>query len=255
MPIDPSFPFASEGRKKPSEEDTAFTAWKATPNPQTSAAFLTAAKPILDTALTTYGGGAPSPTLRGRAKILALDAMGSYDPKKGNIRTHLISQLQSLRRFANAERQPISIPEQVFFQRGALSAAETTLEDRLGRQATTSELARHLGISTKRLGYIRKAHVPVNTGAVTDLDGEVSEPASVIPGNPAGIAAWREFVHRDLDPVNQTILEHTFGMFGRGILTTNELAKRLGISAGAISQRKAKIQAMLEEGGAAGFGG
>jgi biotin operon repressor len=40
---------------------------------------------------------------------------------------------------------------------------------------------------------------------------------------------------------------------GRRPLSTGELAAKLGISAGAVSQRKAKIQELLDRGGNFGF--
>ena len=54
-------------------------------------------------------------------------------------------------------------------------------------------------------------------------------------------------VYYDLDDTNQSIMEYTLGLHGAPVLENREIANRLGITAGAVSQRKAKIQAMLDE--------
>jgi hypothetical protein len=45
----------------------------------------------------------PSPTLNSKAKLMAIDAMGRYDSSKSKLRTHLMHQLQGLRRLAAKE--------------------------------------------------------------------------------------------------------------------------------------------------------
>lgn len=250
---DPSLPFAKASRPDADASDLAFTAWKAAPTPQTRAALLTAMAPTLDTAVNQYAGGPPSPTLRSRAKIMALQAMERFDPQRGKLHTHVLSQLQGLRRVAGGEAAGVVTPERVVLNRVALTRAEQELEDKFGRAPTTTELAGHTGLSPRRLAYIRRAHVPLNSGAVLDADGNVFNPASDLPGdNPAG-TAWQEFIHRDLDPTNQLIMEHTMGMFGRRRLSTGQLAVRLGVTPGAISQRKAKIHTMLQSGDSSGL--
>jgi hypothetical protein len=252
MPIDPNMPFASEARRNTDEPGhAAFQTWRKEPTPQNSSALLTAISPILDSAVTSYGNA--SPTLRSRAKLMALHAMGSYDPQKGNMRTHLLSQLRGLRRYAGAETQAIAIPERIVIERTAVTNAEKELEDKLGRTPSATEIAAHTGISPKRLGYLRQANVPVNSGSLVGETGEEIAVPSAVPGDDKRQMAWAEFVHRDLDPVSQVIMEHSLGMYGRPLLPTGMLARKLNLSAGAISQRKAKIQEALHSGGHYGF--
>ena len=250
--IDPTFPFASSGRQKDDDAGlAAFHAWKKAPTPQTTSALLTQVSPIIDTAMVNYGGG--SPTLRSRAKLMSLQAMKTFDPTKGSMKTHLLSQLRGLQRVAGGETQAIAVPERIVLQRMAVANAEKELEDRLGRLPSTTEVGQHLGLSAKRIAVLRRAHNPVNTGAIARDDEDSADPASVLPGDTAAADAWRTFVHKTLDPTNQLILEHSAGMFGRRPLSTGELADKLGISAGAVSQRKAKIQELLDRGGNFGF--
>ena len=126
-----------------------YNAWKQTPNPQTSGALLKAVDPVLTSALRSYGGQ-NSPTMKSKARIMALDAMGRYDPSRSKLRTHLMSQLQSLRRSSAKESQILSVPEQVGLDLGHLRESENFLKDQLGRDPSDVELADHTGLSLKK---------------------------------------------------------------------------------------------------------
>jgi DNA-directed RNA polymerase specialized sigma subunit len=71
------------------------------------------------------------------------------------------------------------------------------------------------------------------------LPGTESLPASDI---------WLEYVHHDLDPIDKKILEWKTGMYGKQVLSTNEIARRLNITPSAVSQRAAKIAMKIEAG-------
>jgi len=247
MTIDPTLPFASssnpDGSKLEPEYKDVYDTWKATPTPQTRSALLKQIKPVLDTATTSYGAG--SPTVRGQAKLMALHAMGSYDPRKGRLRTHLLSQLQGLRRVGAKSQNIISVPEQVALDRNSLIAAEKELRNNLGRDPSDGEIADYTKMSLKRLAHVRRSKGSVPTGMVTDpLSGNM--PGSVLPNQKND--AWLEFVYRELSPVDQVILDYTLGLHGSPVLPNKDIAERAGITPSAISQRLARIQAALNEG-------
>ncbi len=250
--IDPTFPFASSGREpaagklEPDYSDV-FHAWKAADNPATRGALLTKVKPVLDSAVYSYAGAGASPHVKGQAKLMALKAFGSYDPNKGNMKTHLLSQLRSLQRVSAQGNQIISIPERVALDRRHMMETEGQLRDSLGRDPSDMEVASRTGLSLKRLGYIRGAASGVNSGSILDEDGEVHSPASTIPGAQGKDDAWAEMIYYDLGDIDRTIMDYTLGLRGAKPLANTDLALRLGLSPGAVSQRKAKIQQMLDE--------
>lgn len=249
--IDPTFPFASSGNEdngqlEPDVAD-AFHAWKADDSPVTRGALLGKVKPIISSAVYSYAGTGASPAVQGQAKLMALRAFKSYDPARGSMRTHLLSQLRSLQRAAAQGSQIISVPERVSLDRRHLMAAEDNLRDTLGRDPSDMEVSTHTGLSLKRLGYIRQASPGINTGSILDPEGEVHSPKSTIPGTHSASDAWAEMIYHDLGDVDRTIMDYTLGLRGAKPLENNELAARLGLSPGAISQRKSKIQAMLDE--------
>lgn len=249
--IDPTFPFASSGSENAGQLETdfepTFQAWKANDTPATRGALLKQVQPVLNTALYSYAGAGASPAIKSRAKLLALQAFKSYDPNKGAMKSHLLSQLRRLQRDAAQGNQIISMPERVSMDRMHLMESEKSLRDQLGRDPSDLEVADHTGLSLKRLGYIRNATSGINTGSIMDADGEVFSPASKIPGATDADDAWADMIYYDLGDVDRAIMDYTLGLRGVGQLSTNDLAARLNLSPGAISQRKAKIQALLDQ--------
>lgn len=243
-PATPSQP--ALGKLEP-DYQSSYTAWKKAQTPETRYALLKNVQPVLDTAIYSYAGGNTSNAVRSKAKLMALNAFDSYDPTRGNLKTHLLSQLRGLQRAAVDSQQIIKLPERVFSERNRLREAEESLEDSLGRPPSDAELANHTGLSLKRIAYVRKAHTGINTGSLQDETGEEYSPASTIPGSTSRSDAWRDMIYHDLSPVDQTIMDYTFGLRGTPIATNREIAQRVGLTEGAISQRKAKIQALLDE--------
>lgn len=225
----------------------AFNAWKAGPSPATNSALLTAVKPIIDTTLRQYSGGNPSPSLKSRAKILALNSFKTYDPTKGRLRTHLYSHMQGLQRINAQEQNIISIPERVALDYGHVQEASNALRDRLGRDASNAEISNHTGLSQKRLAYIRQSNLPVSEGAATQIDaeGDQADPAVSMPGRNDG-RAWEDFVYYDLGQTDQVIMDYVLGRHGMAKLQVNQIAGKLGITPSAVSQRTAKIQKLLD---------
>ncbi len=248
--IDPTFPFMSGGSKdgqlEPDYED-AYAAWKTSDTPKTRGAMLRAVRPVLDTAVYSYAGKNASPAVRSKAKMLALQAFKTYDPTQGNMKTHLLSNLRRLQREAQQGQQIIHTPERVNLDRQHLREAEEALRDRLGRDPSDAEVADYTGLSRKRIGYVRGIHTPINSGSILDDSGEVYSPASLIPGDTQRADAWREMVYYDLDGISQAVMDYTLGLHGAPVLSTAEIARRVGLTPGAISQRRNKIQGMLDE--------
>lgn len=250
--LDKTLPFASTSGPQQLEDEyaDAFDAWKLSQNPQTNSALLRAVDPVIGTAIKSYGGPSRgSPMLRSRARQIALRAFTSYDPLQGKLKTHLLSQLRRLQRVGAQQAQIISVPEQVALDRRHLEETEREMEIRSGRTPSDQSLANTTGLSLKRIMYIRQGRPPVAEGQV--LAGQPIEsqtmPASRIPGQDDMLAGWGELIYHDLDEVNQTIYDYLTGAHGRDRLSTAEIARRLGVTQSAVSQRAAKIQEMLDE--------
>jgi len=224
----------------------AYRAWHTTRNPETAGALLKQLNPILDKAITSYGGGSKNANLRSRARQITLDSLESYDPTKAKLQTHLLNQLKGLHRYAAQSQQILSVPEQVMLDNQHLYRAEQDLVDRLGRDPSDRELADQTGLSLKRLTYVRQYQRPVAEGVMSGSAHNEGGPISpaVAQNDPSG---WLEFVYHDLNDVDKSIMEYTLGLHGAHKLPTGEIAKKLNISPGAVSQRAQRIQMKLNQ--------
>jgi DNA-directed RNA polymerase specialized sigma subunit len=128
-----------------------------------------------------------------------------------------------------------------------LDESENELRYRLGRDPSDMELADYTGLSLKRIGHVRQAKPVAATSQIEAASEDASMPASTIPGVDPMAGAWDNFVYHDLDPTDQAIFDMTMGRHGRQKQTTTEVARRLGITPGAVSQRAARIQQKLDE--------
>lgn len=246
-------PFSSQSRYGAAPEfDDLFDTWKKTPSPEINTQIIGTVQPIIDTAVNSYAGQNASPTLKNKARLMALKALHTYDPQKGNVKTHLLSQLQSLRRAAAQEQNIISIPEQVGLDFQRLAAAENELRDGLSRDPTDDELADMTGLSTRRIKKIRSFHQPVAEGTTAVQAGDSEDAAntdiaSTLPNYTKHTDAWLDFVYGDLTPTDKLIMDMTLGRNGRRRASTQDIARRLNITPGAVSQRAAKIQQMIDQ--------
>jgi DNA-directed RNA polymerase specialized sigma subunit len=249
---DTPMPFSAPPRPQGVGEDfdATFKQWQQDRTPENNTRLLKSVHPVIETALTSYAGGNTSPTMRSRARLMALKAMENYDPQRGNVRTHLLSQLQSLRRLSAQSQNIISIPEQVGLDYQRLLESENELRDRLGRNPSDDELADHTMLSRRRIRKIRGFRPPLAEGATVIESGDEGNDGSVastIPGSTRAADAWMDFVHDDLSPIDKLIMDMTLGRNGRARASTQEIAQRLNITPGAVSQRAAKIQALLDK--------
>lgn len=223
-----------------------FDAWKKAPGPETIQPLLDSVKPVIDSAVKSYVGSSPNQTLNSRAKLLTIQALNSYDPSRAKLRTHLLSHLRGLQRHAAKSRQIIRIPERVAIDLGKVRDAEKELKDVLGRDPNTSELSDHMGISPKRISKLYKVQPGLTEGQTTLITDQGED--ALLPGvvNNRGQELWLDYIYHDLHPSDKLIFEHSLGLYGKRKLSKGDIARKVGLSAGAVSQRLAKIQEKID---------
>ena len=198
-------------------------------------------KPDINRAMAAHSGTSNNPLLASRAKLMVLDAMERYNPEEAAPSTYLLSQLTGLRRVNRQQTQAVSVPERLVHEGWRLTAAEQELQSELNRPPTDEELSFRTGLAPNRMEEIRRR-----------VRGEVSESRMLgtddfrPPVLQKASKFWVELVYSDLDETDQLILAHTLGLRGREVLQNQQLAKKLGISPGAVSQRKQRIQRLLD---------
>jgi len=223
--------------------DDAYDFWNKNRSPANMDRLLRAAQPVINKALSSFAGG--NKALGARAKKLAIDAFKNYDMQKGTkLGTHLLIRLQPLQREYTNRSSITAIPERVHLDKFRLEHAERSLGEELGREPSDDEIADRTGFSTKRIAHIRQfARRQFASGQMRSAEGK---PVQVVSDQVTPEDIWFEYVHHDLDPIDKKILEWKTGMYDKKILSTNEIARRLKITASAVSQRAAKIALKLE---------
>jgi len=225
--------------------DNEYANWTKDKSHDNLKSLIDASKSNINKAVQMYVGH-DDPAARSHAKLLAVKAFKSYDPKKGTqLRTHFLNQLQPLRRFAARRRMVFSVPEGVQQDMAGLNTAKKELFDKLDRDPTDIELADFTGISVPRIRKLRKRKFDSAEGGLVNEEGEIFQ---AVTQEPNSLDTWSEFVYHDMNPTDRKIYEWRTGYNGRKMLSNNEIAKKLRLSPGAVSQRVAKIYDRIAEG-------
>lgn len=221
-----------------------YTAWRAKPGPDTNASMLKALHPTIEGAIRTHVGE-PNPLLVSRARVMALQGLQGYDPKRGRLQNHLYNHLLGLKRANRQQTTILKVPEKVQLDKYHLDNATKELRAVLGREPTDAQLADHTGFSTARIAKVRGYQSGLSEGYLDDMEaaGVGFAGAGVkTPGVQPKQSHWRDIIYDELDDYHRSIMEMT----ERGV-PNHVIARKLNRSPGAISQAKGRIQKLLDE--------
>jgi len=173
------------GGPNPDDDLTAkWRTYKSMPGPATSGPILKALHPSIESGIKAFGGASGNnANLRSRARILALDALDTYDPARGPLKGHVMGHMRGLTRYATKQQQTLSVPEAVMLDHKRLADASRELAEELGRDPSDAELADRTGVNLKRIGAVRGAQLGMAQGQVesmtTDEEGDPGDVAVV----------------------------------------------------------------------------
>ena len=195
---------------------------------------------LLYSEIEKYKGILPAEVLHAKAKVLAIEAIKTFDPdKEAALSTHVVSTLRRLARFTAEEGHAIRLPEDIRQSAVRFDKVRQGLLYDFNREPTTDELAEALkwpldkvkrqqqfGIKTEVPESILEYAPEVNTKDVTSL--------------------VMSYIHHDLDPVDKFIFESVTGFDKKPKLSKVEVAEKLKISPAAVSKRALGIARRLE---------
>jgi DNA-directed RNA polymerase specialized sigma subunit len=222
----------------------AYNAWKTDPaNQANTKALLDELHPTIESALTSY---APQDkdSLRTRARIMAIDAAGTYDPKhSAKLSSYVFNSLKSLNRVKAKRTNIVHIPENVILEQNKINNAKNALTSELGREPTILELSDHTGLSAKRIEYANKRDSQKSSSQFLTEKGDSFFTQQEDPQR-----IWADYVYHDMDSIDKKVFEWSTGYGGTEKLKKMDIAKKLKISPSAVSQRINKIIHKLEQG-------
>jgi DNA-directed RNA polymerase specialized sigma subunit len=224
-----------------------FEIWKKNPTPENMGKLLDKAAPTLNSGVQSYAQG--NSAMKPHAKMLAIKAFKSYDPSKGTkLNTHLMTQLQPLSRIHKESTTAVHVPERIQADLYNMNQSYQKFQDQFNREPSDQELADHSGLSMKRLRHIRK-HQGGEYIESQLTENDEGDEGVFYPGTekPDHNQILMEYLHHDLHPIDQKILEWRTGYNGKSKLSTNDIAKRLNLTPSAVSQRAARIAKQMSD--------
>lgn len=195
------------------------------------------------TAVNAYSS-APLPrhVLETHAKRLALEAIGDYRPNTNmKLNSFIITRIkQGLRPLVIKHQNVARISDHRIREIGPYQEAETTLQQRFGREPTADEVADHLSIPVSRVTKLRRSlHNDLfesGSGALTELEQIAHD-----PDFERVMVAYFQLTQQE-----KQVFDYSMGTHGRPKLKPGEVAKRVGVSNARLSQIKKKMATKLE---------
>lgn len=212
--------------------------WQKGQDPQLFADLMIRYQPVVNSVVSRYRTVGVSPaTLRAQATTQLIKAMKSYDPNRGaQPTTHIWNNLQKVQRVAAESLTSGHIPEHRNLKRATFTIMRDNLNDRLGREPSTSEMSDELGWNQKEVGRMEHelGGEAVASQAPFEFYGN-----SVTSENPD--IALIDYLYHDLDGRDKVIFEHTFGYGGKKIMNNKQIAKKLNTNEMAVHRAKKRL--------------
>jgi len=235
--------------KKREDWDRLYEQWNAQQTPEQLREVIRKLDPVIGSAVSSYAGPKASPTIHQRAKLLAADAVRTYDPERGaGLNTHVYNQLRALQRMAPQVTDPLAPPERFRRQQQEITQANESFFDEMGREPTDEEIAEVTGIPPKRITKVRnrmRARIPIS--AYEESFDEDDEAADIVGSERTEYDDWVDAVYDDLGEIDRLIMMHRTGYRNADVLSNQEIAQKLDVSPAAVSQRVSRIQKRLDE--------
>lgn len=171
------------------------------------------------------GSPLPRPAIESQARILAVKAFHTYNPKMGAaLNTHLGHELKHLTRYVLDYQNMGKIPENRGIAISRFNNVKANLTEELGREPTVLELADRLDWSVAEVERMQ-SELRQDLNIVQGKEESFFDSTFNATDNTRNIV---EFVYYSSSPEEQKILEYWFGLGGVQRLSVDEIALKLG---------------------------
>ena len=181
---------------------------------------------------------------RTKAKILALEAVKSYDPSKSKLDTHVFNNLKRLQRLSADRGNFIHVPEQSALDKRQLDKLIYEYSIDNGREPSYQWLSDQTGMPIKKISRL------LNIKGQTSLSMTNSEHGDSLAAAPrTAMQLYEDTLYQELDEIDRKIYEWLTGYQGAPMLDRSTVARKLKISLPALSQRISKIDNFFAQNG------
>jgi DNA-directed RNA polymerase sigma subunit (sigma70/sigma32) len=201
--------------------------------------------PFLQSNVNRYSGAPlPRPAIESQARLLALKAFETYNPKMGTqLNTHVGHELKHLHRYVLEYQNVGKIPENRGIAISKFKNIKSHLTEKLNREPTVLELADELQWSPAEVGRMQselRADLTINQGkeeAFFDSQYNLTDASRDMV----------EFVYWSSSPEEQKVMEYWFGLAGTPKLTIEQMARKLHKTLEEIKEISKKIASRVKE--------
>lgn len=226
--------------------EEAYAAWLRNKSPEGMSRVLDAFAPTINSEITRYSG--PKNLLRSKAKVLAIRAVKTFNPMSGaRLNSWIVTNLKQLSRYSIKQRD-VHVSEDKARLAAEVDRVTRMLKDDLGRDPTDDEISDEIGISPKRVRDARSAAVASVASSYMSPEESGDDDSSSEPGvvTPSKVPFAQEAVYHDLTEADRFVFDALTGSHGVNRLSGAEVARRLGVSPAAVSQKASAIARKIE---------
>jgi DNA-directed RNA polymerase specialized sigma subunit len=210
--------------------------WKKNPSSQNLLAAVKSFDGLIKTSIGQQKNINPT-LLKSKAKILVSQAVKTYSPAEGTrLSTHVYNYLRPLNREAKNMIEVSPLSRHFSDESGRYINFINEFSQENGREPDDSEIMDNLGINRAKLSKINKSikyEIPESQlvgGIESDEDEESNR-----------LNLWTDYVYNDLDTFGKKILDCKLGRNGNPVMSNDEIAQKLKLSASEVSIRSSKI--------------
>lgn len=212
--------------------------WQKSKDPRDLERLLARLQPIIYREVSKWSSTVPQQALESKARILAAEALASYNPNMGAaIGTHVTSRLRKLSRSVYPYQNVIRLPENKQLMYNSFNSAAFKLQDQFGRDPTVNELADELGWAPRKVQNFQSSY---NRRELVESEGASLD---VLEGDRMLI----DFYYNDLPPKDKLLFEDITGYNGRRPLNNSELISKYNITQGQLSHIKRRFIDQLKK--------
>jgi hypothetical protein len=227
-------------RESKAQDRILWDQWNRTRSQQDLQVLLTHLQPLISQQTMRWGGTLPASVLDTQAKVLAVEAIKSFNPAMASLGTHVTNQLQKMSRMVYTYSNAARLPEHKAISMATFSVAHEALKSELGRDPTHEELGDNLGWTKRRVTEFQRAY-----GRKELLTSGEFNPASFAVADVEDPVVG--FVYHDMAPQTKQLFEHITGYGGKPVLSNSELMTKFKMTQGQLSYAKRLLKFSFEK--------
>lgn len=215
-------------------EQELYEKWVDTKSPKDLEAVINELMPIVNKSVSKWSGGtAPTGNLRIKGRMLAVDAVKSYDPSAGTkLSSWVYTYLNKLNRYVNSYAT-LSVSEDVSSDYRRYLSAKEALSHELETEPSLSEIADYLMVPEKKIVSLQRTFAPEYQDSTLNTANFVMRES--VDDNDL------LYAFRNLTPEEQRLVTYKTGWPDGTPLTLKEISGKVGLSVPTLSDRYTEI--------------